>query len=104
MSLDPRDSRPPIPPGIIRNYFGSRVMQWGTGYGAAVARKDTITRDWLVEHGVTHGMTRAWRRFYEETYQANPENLSAKGRIELLEYCERLFEGQGTDAVADEKG
>jgi hypothetical protein len=72
----------------------SRVMQWGTGYEAAVARKDTITLAWLDEHGVTVEMVRAWQRFYEETFDANPENLSAKGRIELMSHCVELFEEQ----------
>ena len=93
--------KPPFPPGMTRSYVGSRVMQWGTGYEAAVARKETITLIWLVEHGVTLEMVRAWRRFYEETYEANPENLSAKGRIELMRHCERLFEEQDKDASAD---
>ena len=77
-------------------------MQWGTGYEAAVARKDTITLLWLVEHGVTAEMARAWRRFYEATYAANPENLSAKGRIELMSHCERLLEERDSDAIAQD--
>ena len=44
---------------MTRNQFGSRVMQWGTGYEAAVARQETITLAWLVEHGVTPAMVRA---------------------------------------------
>jgi hypothetical protein len=72
-------------------------MQWGTGYEAAIARTTTITLAWLMEHGVTLEMARTWRRFYEETYEANPENLSAKGRIELMRHCETLFEEQGKD-------
>jgi hypothetical protein len=101
MSEGVDDPNPPFPPGMTRSHFGSRVMQWGTGYQAAVARKDTITLAWLVEHGVTLEMARAWRRFYEETFEANPENLSAKGRIELMSHCEHLFEEQGGDAIAD---
>lgn len=88
------DLKPPFPPDMTRSYFGNRVMQWGTGYEAAVARKGTITLAWLVEHGVTVEMVRAWHRFYEETFDANPQNLSAKGRVELMNHCVRLFEEQ----------
>jgi hypothetical protein len=101
MPEDVEESKPPFPPGMTRSHFGSRVMQWGTGYEPAVARKDTIALAWLVEHGVTLAMVRAWRRFYEETYAANPANSSAKGRAELMSHCEQLFEEQDGDASAD---
>ena len=56
---------------------------------------------WLVEQGVTSAMVRVWRRFYEATHQANPANLSAKGRAELMSHCERLFEEPDGDASGD---
>lgn len=100
MPEDGDESKPPFPPGMTRSQFGSRVMRWGTGYDAAVARRDTITSAWLLQHGVTLAMVRAWRIFYEGAYAGNPANLSAKGRAELMRHCERLFEEQDGDADA----
>ena len=97
---DEAEEKPPFPPGMTRSYFGSQVMQWGTGYEAAVARAATITLAWLVRYGVTLEMLRAWRTFYEATYEVNPQNLSAEGRIELMSHCERLFEGHDGDGNA----
>ncbi len=41
-------------------------------------------------------MLERWIRFYDETYNKNPENLSAKGRAELMRHCAHLFAQQDT--------
>jgi hypothetical protein len=83
--------------GLLLSIGVPRMLQ-GTGYEAAVVQEETITSRWLAERGVTVQMVRAWRRFYEEVSVANPGNPRAKGRTELLSYCEDLLEEQGRDA------
>jgi hypothetical protein len=95
MSNDLPKSNPPFPPGLTRNEFGRHVMPWGTGYEPAIARMSTITLKWLVNHQVTVEMVQRWMRFYEEVYNTNPANLSAKGRAELMRYCVALCGEQG---------
>jgi hypothetical protein len=82
---------PPIPPGLTRNQFGKHVMQWGTGYDAAVARIATVTRRWLLNHHVTLHMAQVWQEFYEQVYAVDPANESAHGRIALMRHCARLL-------------
>jgi len=75
--------------------FGAGVMQWGTGDEAAMARIDTISREWLVANGVTLAMVEAWAQMYEEVHRRDPRNPSAVGRIELMRHCMGLLEGSG---------
>ena len=78
---------------MTRSEFGHHVMQWGTGYDAAIRRIDTITQDWLFANGVNLAMMEAWLRFYELTYERNPGNESAHGRAELVRHCIGLLGG-----------
>jgi hypothetical protein len=75
--------------------FGQEVMQWGRGDGsAAIARKETITRDWLVRHGVTREMMLGWQRKYLWEYARNNGNTSALGRAELCAHCADLLDSE----------
>lgn len=91
MAEEPQRENPSLPQGITLSEFGSRVMQWGTGDAAAIARTRTVTFDWLVTHGVTLAMVEQWLRFYEQVYDENPRNPSAQGRQVLMRYCVGLF-------------
>ncbi|MBI2759950.1 MAG: hypothetical protein HYX51_00795 [Chloroflexi bacterium] len=57
-----------------------------------MARIQTITARWLVNHRVTLAMVQAWLSFYEQVYDVDPANDSAEGRIELMRYCVLLLE------------
>lgn len=94
MAEGPQARNPLIPSGMTLSEFGSKVMQWGTGDAAAIARTRTITLKWLVTYGVTLEMVMQWLRFYERVYDENPENPSAKGRQELMRHCSGLFREQ----------
>ncbi len=83
---------PPIPPGMSRNDFGAKVMQWGAGHAAALARRDTITRAWLQENGVTLEVLEAWAEFYEGEDTDRPGNPSARGHAVLVRHCMGLIE------------
>ena len=88
---------PPIPLGMTRNEFGKRVMQWGTGYEAAISRMATITKPWLRTHGVTVVMAERWHRFHIDQFAIDPANGSAQGRIELMAHCLRLLAEEGDE-------
>ncbi len=91
-------SLPPIPPypegAKTLSDFGTHIMQWRTGYQAAVDRCDTITLPWLEGHRFTLQMASEWLPFYQAEFKAHPHNDSAKGRIILMEKCIALLKGQ----------
>lgn len=73
--------------------FGSRVMQWGTGYESAVARIGTVTSEELAREEVTLEMAEQWRDYYQEVVQLTPRNESARGRVELMQHAAMLLRG-----------
>ena len=87
--------RPPIPASCrsLRD-FGVKIMRWGTGSAAARARMATLTRDELEQAGVTLAMAEAWRDFYLQELQINPDNPSAAGRAELMQRAAGLLAGE----------
>ncbi len=84
---------PETPPGRSRNEFGTRIMKWGTGDGAARARIATITVEELAMGGVTLDMAIEWRNFYRDEMRRNPTNPSAAGRADLLDHVVGLLGG-----------
>jgi hypothetical protein len=58
---------PPFPQRFRSlNDFGENGMKWGTSDSAALARVETLTREELVNIGVTLGMANAWAEFYRK--------------------------------------
>lgn len=47
-----------------------------------------------MQNGVTLEMAETWEAFYQQTHAANPNNLSAKGRVELMRCCIELLQEQ----------
>jgi RHS repeat-associated protein len=85
---------PPTPGGITVSEFGQKVMQWGTGSEAARARISTITAEELRKAQLTVDMAIRWRDFYINELARNPNNPSAAGRAELMDYVVRLLGGK----------
>jgi hypothetical protein len=72
--------------------FGRRVMRWGRGHDAALARMRTITREEMAAAGVTLDVARAWLAFYRRVVELTPENPSAAGRAMLMEHAVRMLD------------
>ena len=82
---------PQVPSGMSVPQFGANVMKWGSGYDTARARISTITKDWLVEKGVSVEIAQEWLKFYVNEALRNPNNPSAQGRAELMQHVVKLL-------------
>ena len=59
-------------------------MKWGRG-DQARTRAKTLTREELLQRGVTLEIAQAWRDFYENETRRNRANQSATARAELMD-------------------
>jgi hypothetical protein len=78
-------SIPPVPPGITLSAFGEQL--WGTGPEAAKQRLAEITREELVQLGLTCGIARLWRNFYQQQAMRVRGLPTSAIRVQLLEKC-----------------
>jgi hypothetical protein len=85
---------PSLPPGVSRAEFGQNIMRWGSGDAAARERMSTLTREELIEAGVTLEMAREWRELYLREKARNPNNPSAAGRADLMQRTVELLEDE----------
>jgi hypothetical protein len=86
----PRLPVPETPGGMSISSFG-KLMKWGTGEAAALARVPKLSRGFLERAGVTRAMAEAWARFYRNEMRRVPDNASARGRAVLMEEAARLL-------------
>ena len=90
------DRSPPIPSGAKTvSEFAQRVMKWGRGNAEARARIGTITREEMMNAGVSHEIAESWRDFYVNEMGRNPANPSAAGRADLMQYVMDLLSSGG---------
>lgn len=82
---------PLLPKGMSTAAFGHEVMKWGTGDDAALDRISSLTREELIEAGITAEIAAAWQNFYVNEVRRVPQNPSARGRAQLMEYAVRLL-------------
>lgn len=63
-------------------------LGWGKGSVEPRLRIETITMEELqnIGTGVTKEIALGWYRFYEAEMMRNPDNPSAPGRADLMEY------------------
>lgn len=83
-------SIPPVPPGITLSEFGEKL--WGTGPEAAKQRLAEITRAELVQLGLTCGIARLWRDFYQRQATQELGLPTSAIRVKLLEKCLNLLD------------
>ncbi len=74
-----------FPKGVTTNtQFGKQVMKRGTGAEGAQTAIRNLTREQLVQGGVTREIAQKWQAFYANEFARNPANLTAKFREELM--------------------
>jgi hypothetical protein len=81
-----------LPPGFHSpGAFGSAIG-WGTFDETARRRASAITREEVVQLGITIELAHAWRDFYVNVVRETPRNPSARGRIEPMQRIIELLE------------
>ncbi|MFD4670828.1 polymorphic toxin-type HINT domain-containing protein [Lentzea sp. NPDC058450] len=73
-----------------RPAFGRDV--WGVKVAGAEEFKRTMTKERLVEIGLTHDDVRLWRDGYATDFAANPKNATAGARRDLMQHYMGLLE------------
>lgn len=82
---------PPLPPGMGPHEFGKSVMKWGSRDEDARRRIQTLTREELIDGGVTIEAAIGWRDLYLRELILHPWNPSAAGRAELMQRAADLL-------------
>jgi hypothetical protein len=85
--------RPALPPSTSTLREFGELMKWGRGHATARARIATLTRQELVDAGVTPQIATEWRDFYVNIARLQPSNPSAAGRAELMQRAVDLLSG-----------
>lgn len=80
---------PPIPQGLTASEFGDRL--WGTGPNEARERLSRLTREELLELGLTYNLARQWRNFYDVQSKRRRGLPTSLERVKLLERCMELL-------------
>lgn len=74
-----------FPSGVTNNrQFGKQVMKWGEGPEGAKTAIQNLTKQQLVDGGVTKEIALKWQQFYANEFARNSNNLTAKFREELM--------------------
>jgi hypothetical protein len=91
--------KPPAkpPPAVKGGSEMARIMKWGKTTGGVApdltARTAELTREELVQEGVTLQDAEWWRDFYRDTAANNPNNPAAPGRYMLMQRAVELLGG-----------
>lgn len=81
-----------FPPGITTPAeFGQCVMKWGVGPTGAKQAMQHLTKEQLVNVGVTKQIAENWRKFYDDEFACNPKNLTEKYREQLMRKARDLL-------------
>ena len=85
-------TQPPLP-SDAKNFsdFGNRVIQWGRRNDAARNRMMSITMEELRGSGMTSDLAVQWRDFYRNVARTTPNNPSATGRADLMDWIARML-------------
>lgn len=78
---------PQLPDGIETQSNLGKFLNWGTGPDKAALRTQNITKFEVAaiqSKGFTESMARQWRTFYANDFLRNPNNLTAKNRVALM--------------------
>ena len=80
---------PPVPHGMTVSEFGDRL--WGTGPDEADSRLGQITRDKLLDLGLTYEMAKDWCDFYDQQSKRKGGLPTSLVRVKLLARCMELL-------------